>query len=346
MTAQLPEPPPVPDVAPAPAPAGAAELPRAGDEGMRFGYNDGLDAGTPKLGLLPESGSDTVRLRMNWSMVEPQQGQYDWSRFDELYTQLLGMGIRPLWYLMQAPCWAGDPRYACADNAGSPGVDHAADLGVFAAAVAQRYPESLGIEIGNEQNDPRFWPNGQDPVGYTALLAQAGAGVEAVDPEMPVIAGGLAPVARSKNGKIPWRTYLGVMLEHGAAGYVDAIAFHPYVRTAPKEDPGPVSGALVDKVRAFMDARGAGEEPLWVTEVGISTVSKPPKTERQQADGLVSILGQMQERAIPVTIVHRLVDEVRSDFPLEAGFGVVAADNGTRKPAYCAIAAWRGVPCG
>ena len=37
---------------------------------------------------------------------------------------------------------------------------------------------------------------------------------------------------------------------------------------------------------------------------------------------------------------------IRCDFPLEAGFGVVAADNGTRKPAYCAIAAWRGVPCG
>ncbi len=104
------------------------------------------------------------------------------------------------------------------------------------------------------------------------------------------------------------------MLEHGAAGYVD-VAFHPYVRTAPQENPGPVSGALVDKVRAFMAARGAGEEPLWITEVGISTVAKPPKTEQQQADGLVSILGQMQERGIPVTIVHRLVDEVRSDFP-------------------------------
>nr|MBA2523221.1 hypothetical protein [Solirubrobacterales bacterium] len=46
------------------------------------------------------------------------------------------------------------------------------------------------------------------------------------------------------------------------------------------------------------------------------------------------------------TIVHRLVDEVRADFPLEAGFGVIEADNETGKPAYCAIAAWRGTPCG
>ena len=46
-----------------------------------------------------------------------------------------------------------------------------------------------------------------------------------------------------------------------------------------------------------------------------------------------------------MSIGHRLVDEVHPQFPLEAGFGVVEADNGTRKPAYCAIAAFRGAPC-
>ncbi len=167
MTAQLPEPPPVPAVEPAPAPAGAADLPRAGDEGMRFGYNDGLDAGTPKLGLLPESGSDTVRLRMNWSSSSRSRASTTGALRRELYTQLLGMGIEAALVPDAGAVLGGDPRYACIDNAGSPGVDHAADLGAFAAAVAQRYPESLAIEIGNEQNDPRFWPNGQDPVGFT-----------------------------------------------------------------------------------------------------------------------------------------------------------------------------------
>ncbi len=314
---------------------------------MRFGYNDGLDAGTPKVGLLPASGSDTIRLRMNWRMVEPQPGQFDWSRFDTLYSELLSIGIRPLWYVMEAPCWAGDERIPCDPNlsAGAPGPAHADDLGTFVAAVAERYPESLAIEIGNEENDPTFWPNGQDPVGYTQLLAAARSTIDAIDSDLPLLAGGLAPLRRSLNGQVSWRTYLDAMLDNGAAEYVDAIAFHPYVRTAPEEDAGPAVGALVDKVRAFMDARGASAEPLWITEVGLTIVSHPPRTPQQQADGLVSILAQTEARAIPVTIVHRLVDEVRADFPLEAGFGVIEADNVTRKPAFCAIAAWRGRPC-
>lgn len=345
---ELPAAPPIPAIEPAAAPPGAESLPRAGDEGMRFGYNDGFDAGSAKIGLLPNSGSDTVRLRLNWKSIEPQPGQYDWSGFDALYTQLLGLGIRPLWYVMEAPCWAGDARIPCDptyNSAGAPGPEHAADLGGFAAAVAQRYPESLAIEIANEENDATFWPNGQDPVTYTDLLAQSAAAIDEVDPEMPIVAGGLSPIDQPKEGQITWRTYLDVMLKSGAADYADAIAFHPYVRTAPDEDPGPVVGALVDKVRTFMDARGAGDEPLWITEVGLTMVSTPPRSPQQQAKGLISILTELQDRGTPVTIVHRLVDEVRPDFPLEAGFGVIAADNGTRKPAFCAIAAFRGAPC-
>lgn len=315
---------------------------------MRFGYNDSIDPNTAKLGLLPDSGSDAIRLRLNWRSVEPQPGKFNWPGFDATYMQLLSIGIRPLWILLEAPCWAGDERIPCDpvyNSSGAPGPGHADDLGAFAAAVASRYPESLGIEIGNEQNDPTFWPNGQDPVAYTKLLAAASAAVDQVDPEMPIVAGGLVPL-KPGEGRVSWRTYLGGMLDSGAADYVDAIAFHPYVRTKPDEDPGPVVGALVDQVRAFMAKRGAGEEPLWITEAGLTTVSRPPRTSRQQADGLVSILTQLQARGTPVTIIHRLVDEEHPDFPLEVGFGVIAVDQGTRKPAYCAIAAFRGVPCG
>ncbi len=315
---------------------------------MRFGYNDGFAAGSAKIGLLPASGADTVRLRMNWRAIEPQPGRYDWSRFDALYTELLGIGIRPLWYVMEAPCWAGDPQIPCdpaANSAGAPGPEHAGDYARFVATVAQRYPQSLAIEIGNEVNDPTFWPHGQDPVAYTRLLAAVAAAVDGSGSQLPIVAGGLAPVTKPKRGKVRWRTYLGAMLANGAAGYVDALAFHPYVRSAPGEDPGPLVGALVDEVRAFIAAHGAGAEPLWITEVGLTMASRPPRTAAQQARGLVSILTALRDRGIPVVIVHRLVDEVRADFPLEAGFGVVENDHRTRKPAYCAIAAWRGDPC-
>lgn len=338
----------VPAIGPASAPPEAAALPRAGDPGMRFGYNDGFVAGSAKIGLLPRSGSDTVRLRMNWRAIEPRRGQYDWSHFDPLYSQLLSIGIRPLWYVMEAPCWAGDARIPCdpiANSAGAPGPEHADDYAGFVTAVAERYPESLAIEVGNEVNDSTFWAHGQDPVTYANLLARVAAAIDAAGSELPIVAGGLAPIADPKEGEVSWRTYLGAMLANGAADYVDALAFHPYVRADRGEDPGPLVGALVDKVRAFMTARGAGDEPLWITETGLTTASRPPRTGQQQARGLISILTALRDRGIPVVIVHRLVDEVRADFPQEAGFGVIEADEGTRKPAYCAIAAWRGESC-
>lgn len=342
-----PVPPPLPVTA-APAPPAATALPRAGEAGMRFGYNDDLVPNSPKLALLPGSGSDTIRLRLSWSAIEPQPGQFDWSRFDGLYSQLLSVGIRPLWVLVEAPCWAGDARIPCdpAASAGAPGPDHAADFAAFAAAVALRYPESLGLEVGNEVNDATFWPNGQDPVGYAALLRATGAAVDAVDPDLPVVAGGLAPFEQPGDGEVPWRTYLGVMIENGGLDGADAVAFHPYAELDRGEDPGAAVGALVDKVRAFLDDRDAADVPLWITEVGLSTAAKPPISPTAQASGLVSILEQLGARGIPVVIVHRLVDQASAQFPLEAGFGVVGADGRTLKPAYCALAAARGKPCG
>lgn len=335
-------------VTPAPAPAAAAAIPRVGDPGMRFGYNDNLVADSPKLALLPGSGSDTIRLRLSWNRIEHEPGQFDWSYYDGLYSQLLSAGVRPLWVLVEAPCWAGDPRISCdpTASAGAPSPAHAADLGAFAAAVALRYPESLALEVGNEVNDATFWPNGQDPVGYARLLDATGAAVDAVDPELPVVASGLAPIEQPKPGEVPWRTYLGVMIENGGLDQIDAVAFHPYPRLQPGEDPGAEVGALVDKFRAFLDKRGGGAMPLWVTEVGLTTAGDPPLSPEGQAFGLVSILQQLEARGIPVVIIHRLVDANSKQFPLEAGFGVVERDWRTRKPAYCALAAVRGKPCG
>lgn len=332
----------------APAPATAVALPQIGDPGMRFGYNDGLEAGSPKFALLPASGSDMIRLRLSWNRVERERGTLDWSMFDDLYAQLLATGIRPLWVVVEAPCWAGDPELPCTpdQSAGAPGPENAADIARFSAAVAQRYPESLGIELGNEVNDSTFWPNGQDPAAYAELLRASAVAVHDVDADMPLVAGGLAPFEVAGEGEVPWRDYVTAIVEGGAAEEIDAFAFHPYARLERGEEPGAAVGALVDGFQAQLESLGAGSVPTWVTEVGLSTVSRPPTTPEEQAAGLVSILRGLGERGVPVVVVHRLVDEAVADFPLEAGFGVIGGDNRTPKPAYCALAAERGVPCG
>ena len=68
------------------------------------------------------------------------------------------------------------------------------------------------------------------------------------------------------------------------------------------------------------------------------------RSEEQAAD-LAAILTALQDRGTEVAIVHRLRDGVVPGFPLEPGFGVIAADGRTPKPAYCALGAVRGSPC-
>ena len=76
--------------------APGSDLPRAGDEGMRFGYSEAFLAGTGEIAQLGRSGSDLARRRLSWTEIEPTQGAFDWSRYDALYAELIDEGIRPI----------------------------------------------------------------------------------------------------------------------------------------------------------------------------------------------------------------------------------------------------------
>jgi hypothetical protein len=290
-------------------------------------------------------GADTERRRLSWTEIEPSPGAFNWAHYDAIYRELIDGGMRPLWVFVDAPCWArGIPGCSPAEPAGAPGINHAADVGSFLAAVARRYPDSLGIEVGNEVNDERFWRAGLNPNDYAAILRTAAAAIHEADPDMPVVAAGLAPFDHPSPGRLPWRDYLRAMVNAGDADQVDAFAFHPY----PGSGYGGVPAIVLSELDAFeaeLDRLGAGDVPVWVTEVGVSTVGPNAATPDEQATDLTGILTALQDRGTPVVIIHRLRDGVVPGFPLEPGFGVIAADGRTPKPAYCALGAVRGRPC-
>lgn len=88
------------------------------------------------------------------------------------------------------------------------------------------------IEIWNEQNLDREWPNGQiDPVVYTQLLSKAYTAIHAGNPNTLVISGALAPTgAAGPGGKTAayWNddTYYAGMAAAGAANFADCIGAH------------------------------------------------------------------------------------------------------------------------
>lgn len=327
---------------------GEEEIPRPGDPGTRFGYNDDLAPGAAAFDLLPGSGSDLMRRRLSWTEIESTEGVRDWSAYDALYEQFLDAGVRPLWVLVDAPCWtqAPDPSgIPCAPGpAAAPSVESAAKLGDLLATAAERYPESAGIEVGNEVNDDRFWRGG-DPGSYAVLLDAAATAVEAADPEMPVVASGLIPFEEAGPGRTPWRDYLGAIVGSGVDERIDAFAFHPYVTPLRGEERIEAVERTLDEVDAFLAEAGAAELPVWVTEVGVSTYGRGGGAEAEQTEELVEIYDLLESRGTPVAVIHRLVDGSVPGFPLEAGYGVAEQDAAALKPAYCALAERRGEPC-
>jgi hypothetical protein len=103
---------------------------------------------------------------------------------------------------------------------------YASFVGGLAAAGAD------AIEIWNEQNLDREWPNGQiDPASYVQLLAKAHSAIKAANGNTIVISGALAPTgAAGAGGKSAafWNddVYYQEMAAAGAGQHADCIGVH------------------------------------------------------------------------------------------------------------------------
>ncbi len=317
----------------------------AREQKPHFGYNEDWGTQAELLDEAAASGADTIRSNLAWPDVEPEPGSYDWSRYDELYGQALDLGLRPLWVLANAPCWAYGEPPGCETVPGHPPDSaHIADYAHFAALVAERYPEARGIEIWNEPNLDRFWvgepPN---PEHYAALLIAAYDAVKKANPKMPVLAAGLLPAGETTDGKIAYAEFLTRTLDAGARGQFDAVAVHPYPFFS--EEPVRRVGAILNNTREVLERNGEGETPIWVTEVGISTSGPAPFSPEAQAEALVGIYEFLKAQPdVPVIIFHRFVDVEGIEGARESGWGVLTSD-GDQKPAYCAMAELRGIEC-
>jgi hypothetical protein len=294
------------------------------------------------LNRLDAAGANVVRMGLYWDGVEPARGgTQHWEEYDALNARFESRGLRPLWVVLGAPCWA---QKECAGGVAPPSAAHADDYGRFAAAVARRYPRSAGVEIWNEPNYPRFWGGLKpDPGLYAAMLTSAAAQVHAAVPSMPVVSGGLSPHGESDGGAIGYRPYLARLYALGAAQQADAIGVHPYPGVGPAEDY--IANVRIQLGKIQIEMRKAGDSaPMWATEYGVSTTGPhafPPELQGPALAELYEIFRRIDR--IDLAIVHRMID-VPSLAGREAGFGIL--DQALKaKPALCNVALIRGLLC-
>lgn len=288
------------------------------------------------LGLLKAAGVGTIRIMLPWAGVEPQDDTFDWSALDRMVNSANAQGIKVLATINSTPDWAavpGQPAYA-----GEP-ADFAA-FGDFVSAVATAYKGRIAdYEIWNEPNYNGFWAPTPDAARYTALLKAAYTAIKAADGDATIIGGSVAAVAEGPGGPgINPVTYLAQMYAAGAAGYFDALAFHPYLYSVPfsvQQGHAGVPFAQAQQLYAVMVANGDGHKKIWATEYGQPTSEGGEAVQAAYVGDFLRAWRSL-EFAGPA-FIHTIAD-YQHEYPDQATMGIFRED-WTPKPVVAVISA-------
>lgn len=235
----------------------------------------------------------TMRVTLSWSEIDPTPvpQDYDWEKFDAVVAEAARQQVEILPTVFTVPPWVSAME-GCTKPPGGPceirPPQTAAGLGAWRefleAAVGRYGPEGLfwtlnptvperpirAWQIWNEQNSPGFYQPRPDVGDYAALLTAASEGIRAEDPGAEVVLGGLYRYPlRGEKGGIRATDYLERLYDHpGIESTFDGVAIHPYAAR--------ISGvrAQVRRMVRVVDARGDGDEGIWITELGWASAGR------------------------------------------------------------------------
>jgi len=255
------------------------ESPTYADSPPHLGYGMML-AWPDHLDRMTEAGFEWYKYFLYWRDIQPDEaGGYVWDSLDARLREAADHGVHLILRVEGAPSWARawDHEWAPIRH------DKMAAWRDFFRAMAvhiQNWQESRGVsfrvalEVWNEPNLSFQWGNEPvDPAWYTEMVRYAYEGAKAGDPNILVVAGGLAPTGGTSDGMAMNDVdYLEGMYAAGLAGHFDAIGTHNYGFGGPPEDKDWGGGILnfrrAEDIHAVMEAHGDGDKPVWATEFG------------------------------------------------------------------------------
>jgi hypothetical protein len=206
-------------------------------------------------------------------------------------------------------------------------------------------PAAVGIEVWNEPNLDQAWSPNADPERYADLVSLADGAAAQTPEDPPVLFAGLYPQGGAGTNHIGPVEFLRRAYARGLS--YDALGVHSYPNlTAGDSFVDRMLGQVRDLSRVA--AKYGERPPIWLTELGVSTGGKGRvrATPREQAEQLVKLYrAARRTRRIPVFIVHKLRDAPDVDGSSWGYHLGLRNDDNTPKPAFCALAAIRHLPC-
>ena len=179
------------------------------------------------LDMIAAAGVKFVRMDFAWGGIERQQGQYDWSAYDELTANLEKRGLRALYILdysnelyeqtvvTRNPISGREQRAVASPQ-------HPESVAAFArwAGAAARHFAGRRIiwEIWNEPNI-HFWKPRPEAQQYVTLALATAKAVREADPDATIIG--------PATSQVPMQ-FLTDIFAAGLLTHFDAVSVHPY----------------------------------------------------------------------------------------------------------------------
>lgn len=227
------------------------------------------------LQLVREMGASTIVEFFPWAYLEPEPGRYDWASADRIIAHARSQGLEVIARMGLVPAWARADVEESFSTLNDLPADSYDDFAAFVAAFAARYAGAVNhIIIWNEPNLAFEWGYRQvDPAAYARLLQAVYAPAHAANPQVIVLAAGLAPTLEPPGSASGLNDllYLEALYQAGAAPYFDALAVHTYGFTEPPEaEPGPdrLNFRRAELLHDIMLRYDRPDKPVYITETG------------------------------------------------------------------------------
>jgi polysaccharide biosynthesis protein PslG len=208
--------------------------------------------------MMKDAGVGMVRMDFLWQDVEPQQGRFDFAKYDRIVELLRERGIAILGIFNYSTDWASP---TCEWNV--PPRDNSAFV-AYVRKVAQRYKGKVSCwEVWNEPDSRIYWKEQDGLVSYCAMLRESYLALKEIDPACTVLNGGLTNELCSVN----------YLYDNGGKGYFDALNIHVFDNPLHQGAEARLT-AYVKACARIMKRNGDAAKKIWVTEVGCPGVNR------------------------------------------------------------------------
>ncbi len=279
------------------------------------------------VSLMKKAGISWVRMDFLWGDIEPNQGHFDFDKYDMIVDVVTEGDIHILGILDYSTPWASShnglwnyaPRYYN-------------QFVNYSTKVIERYKDRIKYwEVWNEPDSGVYW-NPQDSLkSYTQLLKEVYIAAKIADPECKILNGGFAKGLSSVNH----------LYDNGGKDYFDIMNIHIFENPLdPKAIKVVTEHARLTRKKMAMN--GDADKELWITEIGSPGVNKKVTNwwmdknpgERQQAVWLTKVYTALLENNSADKIFWAFFRDCKDHWKSGIDYFGLVRWNYTAKPAY------------